>query len=193
MPDEILEAVPFVQITDAKDLFDKGNSDTATYGGQKSLGFTIGWIRFTLARASAALKWASASNMFVGCGTKDMDESYLHRILASGRWCYTVNQAYVKQGKPGRKQIALNSSPATLDGEPLNEALPVFAFLQQLAESPGWRQKGDAVTHVAHHARSFRSPSGRYEVDKYSSERHMPDLTLTSESPNGGTLKIMSR
>ena len=167
MQDEILEAVPFVQITDAKDLFDKGNSDTATYGAQKSLGFTIGWIRATLARACTSLKWTSTSNMFVDCGTKDMDESYLHRILASGRWCYTFNQAYVKQGKPSRKQLALSSSSAALDGEPLNEALPVFAFLQQLAESPGWHHKGDIVTHVAHHARSYRSPIGRYEIEKY--------------------------
>ena len=96
-----------------------------------------------------------------------MDESYLHRILASGRWCYTFNQAYVKQGKPSRKQLALSSSSAALDGEPLNEALPVFAFLQQLAESPGWHHKGDIVTHVAHHARSYRSPIGRYEIEKY--------------------------
>ncbi|CAK9054047.1 Teneurin-3, partial [Durusdinium trenchii] len=98
---------------------------------------------------------------------EDMDESYLHRILASGRWCYTFNQAYVKQGKPSRKQLALSSSSAALDGEPLNEALPVFAFLQQLAESPGWHHKGDIVTHVAHHARSYRSPIGRYEIEKY--------------------------
>ncbi|CAK8990108.1 unnamed protein product [Durusdinium trenchii] len=166
MQDEILEAVPFVQITDAKDLFDKGNSDTATYGAQKSLGFTIGWIRATLARA-CTLKWTSTSNMFVDCGTKDMDESYLHRILASGRWCYTFNKAYVKQGKPSRKQLALSSSSAALDGEPLNEALPVFAFLQQLAESPGWHHKGEVVTHVAHHAGSYRSPIGRYEIEKY--------------------------
>ncbi|CAK9032022.1 Integrase catalytic domain-containing protein [Durusdinium trenchii] len=118
-------------------------------------------------QAIEVLPMADTSNMFVDCGTKDMDESYLHRILASGRWCYTFNQAYVKQGKPSRKQLALSSSSAALDGEPLNEALPVFVFLQQLAESPGWHHKGDIVTHVAHHARSYRSPIGRYEIEKY--------------------------
>ncbi|CAK9068068.1 Cys-loop ligand-gated ion channel (ELIC) [Durusdinium trenchii] len=107
-----------------------------------------GWERSPMDYACWLL-WSEDKSTLDGViVSHDMDESYLHRILASGRWCYTVNQAYVKQGKPGRKQIALNSSPATLDGEPLNEALPVFAFLQQLAESPGWRQKGDAVTHA---------------------------------------------
>ena len=167
MPDEVLDSIPHVQITDAKDLYDKGNSDTATYGAQKSLGFTIGWVRATLARAATSLKWTSTDNMFVDCGTKDMDESYLHRILAAGRWCYTYNQEYVKQGKSGKKQLPLSATANALDGEPLDVSLPIAAFLQQLSESPGWHHKDGVVTHVAHNARSFRNPSGRYLINQF--------------------------
>lgn len=167
MPDEVLDSIPLVQITDAKDLYDKGNSDTATYGAQKSLGFTIGWVRATLARAATSLKWTSTDNMFVDCGTKDMDESYLHRILAAGRWCYTYNQEYVKQGKSGKKQLPLSATANALDGEPLDVSLPIAAFLQQLSESPGWHHKDGVVTHVAHNARSFRNPSGRYLINQF--------------------------
>ena len=39
-------------VTDAKDTFDKTNSDTPSYGSQKSLAFTIAWLRGMVAKAN---------------------------------------------------------------------------------------------------------------------------------------------
>ena len=45
-----MNAVPMTVAVDAKDVHDKGNSDTASYGSQKSLAFTVAWIRSVLRR-----------------------------------------------------------------------------------------------------------------------------------------------
>ena len=36
-------AIPLNLVTDGKDVYDKGMTDTAAYGSQKSLAFTIAW------------------------------------------------------------------------------------------------------------------------------------------------------
>ena len=89
-------------MTDAKDVYDKGTSDTPTYGAQKSLAFTVAWLRDVLSQPNTMLRWTATENMFVDCGTKDMDNDHMHRILRSGRWSVVFNQDFVKQ-KTGKR------------------------------------------------------------------------------------------
>ena len=42
--DVAINAVKMTVVVDAKDVHEKGNSDTATYGSQKSLAFTVAWM-----------------------------------------------------------------------------------------------------------------------------------------------------
>ena len=60
-----IDSVPLTVVTDAKDVYDKGGSDTPSYGAQKSLAFTVAWIRSMLGRT----------------GTDQMDEhrEHVHR------------------------------------------------------------------------------------------------------------------
>ena len=57
-------------VVDAKDVHDKGNSDTSSFGSQKSLAFTIAWMRSVLRRPNTALKWTATENMWVEAGTE---------------------------------------------------------------------------------------------------------------------------
>lgn len=41
-------SAPIAVITDAQDVYDKGNSDTPSYWSQKSLAFTASWLRSVL-------------------------------------------------------------------------------------------------------------------------------------------------
>ena len=68
----ILDLIGLIVVTDAKDTYDKGNSDTPSYGSQKSLAFTVAWLRGMIAKPNVALRWTATSNMFVDAGTKDM-------------------------------------------------------------------------------------------------------------------------
>ena len=85
--DLLAESIELQIIVDAKDVFDKGNSDTASsYRSQKSLAFSIAWLRSMLRKEKTSIQWTSTENMFVDAGTKEMDEQHLHRIawLARG-------------------------------------------------------------------------------------------------------------
>ena len=55
--DRSLNSVPLTVVVDAKDVHDKANSDTSSFGSQKSLAFTIAWLRAVLRR------WTSTQNM----------------------------------------------------------------------------------------------------------------------------------
>ena len=162
--DRIMDAIPLIAVVDAKDVFDKGSSDTPTYGAQKSLAFTVAWIRNTLSRPNTSLKWTSTENMWVDAGTKDMDLSHIHKILASGRWSYVYDPAFVKQTAKGGKTKKPSLADGALPGEPLRPESPIFPYLHHLASSPGWHRRDGIVIHVARNARSFRTPSARYSI-----------------------------
>ena len=57
--DLAISAVGMTLTVDAKDVHDKGNSDTASYGSQKSLAFTVAWMRQVLGKPNTALKWTA--------------------------------------------------------------------------------------------------------------------------------------
>ena len=128
--DGVMDAVPLMQVTDAKDVFDKGSSDTPTYGSQKNLAFTIAWMRSVLARPNTCLRWTSTENMFVDAGTKEMDVDHMHRIIQSGTWSVEFNQTYVKQtSKKTKASAAPESGNSELVGENLDSSHPIFPFL----------------------------------------------------------------
>ena len=102
--DKALDSVGLAVVTDAKDVYDKGSSDTPTYGSQKALAFTVAWIRDALRRPRTSLRWTSTENMFVDAGTKDMDQQHMQRILMSGRWSVKYRPSFVKQdGQEGQE------------------------------------------------------------------------------------------
>ena len=95
--EQSMDWIPLQMVTDAKDNYDKCNSDTPTYGSQKSLAFTIAWIRSMLRRDSTMMKWTATDNMFVDGGTKLMKLDHMARILQSNEWCVTFSPGFVKQ------------------------------------------------------------------------------------------------
>jgi hypothetical protein len=48
--DHVLDSSSMRVVTDAKDVYDRCSSDTSSYGSQKSLAFTIAWLRAMLQR-----------------------------------------------------------------------------------------------------------------------------------------------
>ena len=87
--DRSLNSVPLTVVVDAKDVRDKGNSDTSSFGSQKSLAFTVAWMRSVLKRPNTSLRWTSTSNMFCDAGTKYMDVTHLRETLRRGTWSIT--------------------------------------------------------------------------------------------------------
>ena len=162
---KVMEVIPMTAITDAKDTFDRGNSDTNTYGAQKSLAFSVAWIRATLGGANTSLKWTATANMWVDAGTKDMPLDHLHRILDCGRWSYVYNANYVKQ--PKKKKTTVVAVNGMLPGVPLAGKTPIFPFLLNVSRSPGWHQRSGLVVHVASNAKSFRVPDARFSVWRF--------------------------
>ena len=75
------ETIPLAVVTDSKDCYDNGCSDTPSHGSQKSLCFSVAWLRSQLAKENTMLKWTNTENMFVDCGTKEMSSEHVHRIL----------------------------------------------------------------------------------------------------------------
>ena len=164
--DRIMDAIPLAAVVD-KDVYDKGSSDTPTYGAQKSLAFTVAWIRNMLSRPNTAFKWTSIENMFVDAGAKDMDLEHLHKILAKGRWSYVYDPSFVKQTSKGNKTKKASLADGALPGEPLTSESPIFPYLHHLSSSPGWHRRDGIVIHVAKNAKSFRTPSARYSVKDF--------------------------
>lgn len=162
--DAAIDTVPLTVVTDAKDVFDKSTSDTPSYGSQKSLSFTITWLRHVLRRGNTSLRWTSTENMWVDAGTKEMDSAHIVKILSSCRWCTKYSPTFVKQTVKARK--AVKRSLAVV-GELVDPKEAVFGHLLKLGECLGWHQLDGVAVHVAQQARSFRLPTPRFEPDRF--------------------------
>ncbi|OLP73762.1 hypothetical protein AK812_SmicGene46895, partial [Symbiodinium microadriaticum] len=163
--ESILDLVPLVAVTDAKDVFDKGTSDTPSYGSQKSLALTIAWLRGLLARCNVGLKWTATENLFVDCGTKDMDSSHMRETLSKGEWSFRYNPAFVKQTV--RARVPKKAGPEVLTGSEVKADDPVLGFLQGLSTQKGWHRKDGMAIQVSHGAKSFRRPEPRFNPQDY--------------------------
>ena len=175
--DYSIDKVPLTVVVDAKDVHDKGSSDTSSYGTQKSLAFTVAWLRASLRRANTSLRWTATENMFADGGTKEMDLTHLRGILHKAEWSVTYSPKFVKQvQKAARKPAALNSSSATttaLPGEALPGDDPLLSHLLKLSEYRGWHALADMGINVlyrtpeprfASEALPFRTTFGCFEV-----------------------------
>ena len=161
--DASTDSIPMMVVTDAKDTYDKSTSDTPSYGSQKSLAFTVAWIRSMLLRPNTAMRWTATENMFVDAGTKEMSPDHMHKILRSCQWSVTYNPTFVKQGK-----LKSSAKTASLVGKPVDPADPVIPHLQSLADQNGWHFRDGIAVHVARNARSFRSPKPRFDEKEFS-------------------------
>ena len=154
-------------VVDAKDVFDKGNSDTSTYGSQKSLAFTVSWMRSQLRKPRTTLKWTSTENMWVDGGTKLMDLTHLRRIMLSGEWSVSYCPKFVKQVYKTAKTKPTTRSLTELPGEPMSPQDPLLNHLMKLGEQRGWHFQNNIGVHVAFNAKSFRTPEPRFSAEMF--------------------------
>ena len=160
--------IPLAMITDAKDVFDKSTSDTPTYGSQKSLSFTVGWLREALRKERTSVQWTATENMIIDCGTKEMATDHLRAVLSRGTWCFTYNPSFVKQSSK-KKHSGQLSQVSNLPGRLLGMNDPVVSHLIKLSEQPGWHLKdqGSTAIHVCRNARSYRVASPRFNPAEF--------------------------
>ena len=160
------DSVPLLVVTDAKDAFDKSCSETPSYGSQKSLAFTISWIRSMLARCNTSMRWTATENMIVDCGTKELDPQHLHKILRDCKWCVQFSSQYVKQTSKSKKPMANSQQTGRLVrsdmGVPFESSSPLFGHVMKLSQSSGWHALNeDLAVNVCRQARSYRTPEPR--------------------------------
>ena len=167
--DRSLNAVPLTVVVDAKDVYDKAGSDTGSFGSQKSLAFTIAWLRAILRRPNTSLRWTSTANMFADAGTKAMDVEHLQDTLRRGTWSITYSPSFVKQVAKGKRTPAPApvAASADLPGEPLDGRDPMLGFLMKFAEMKGWHNHQNMGINVAHSAKSYRTPEPRFSSATY--------------------------
>ena len=164
--DKVLEVIPLTVVTDAKDVYDRGTSDTSSFGSQKSLAFSVAWLRAQLRRANTCLRWTSTANMFVDAGTKNMDVSHLHGILEKCQWSAKYSPAFIKQGKTLAVKKVLKD-PLLKLGEPVGPTDPMLGHLMSLTDTTGWHNKAGLAIQVSRNAKSFRTPGPRFDPSKY--------------------------
>ena len=160
------DSVPLLVVTDAKDAFDKSCSETPSYGSQKSLAFTISWIRSMLARCNTSMRWTATENMIVDSGTKELDPQHLHKILRDCKWCVQFSSQYVKQTSKSKKPMANSQQTGRVVrsdmGVPFESSSPLFGHVMKLSQSSGWHVLNeDLAVNVCRQARSYRTPEPR--------------------------------
>ena len=161
-----MNAVKMTGVVDAKDVYDKTNSDTASFGSQKSLAFTIAWLRSLLRRPNTALKWTATSNMFADAGTKLMSLDHMRKILHDGTWSISYCPEFQKQvhkakaAKPSKSTTAC----AELPGVRLCGDDPMLPHLLSLGEKRGWHHQSGMGIQVAYNGKSMRTPEPRFST-----------------------------
>ena len=166
-----MDSIPMVVVVDAKDVHDKSNSDTPSYGAQKSLAFTVSWMRSELRRPNTSLRWTSTENMWCDGGTKLMDLSHMRRILDEGRWSISYCPSFVKQVYKAAKSKPAASLAEESLGKQVGEAMAhddaLVRHLMKLGENRGWHHQNGMGINVAFNARSFRTPEPRFSASLY--------------------------
>ena len=161
MAEKSMASIPLTVVVDAKDVHDKGNSDTSSYGTQKSLAFTVAWLRTVLRRPGTALKWTATENMWADGGTKDMDLTHMRQTMKKGEWCVRYSPDFVKQVSKGSKRRATSAPPSTASSIPGDDVLnddPILGYVLKFSTQRGWHSEGSLGVNVAQNARSLRTP-----------------------------------
>ena len=162
----VLGMIDLQVVVDAKDVHDKGNSDTSTFGAQKSMAFTVSWMRSQLRKPRTSLKWTSTENMWVDGMTKTMDLAHLRSIMLSGDWSVSYCPKFVKQVYKSAKKKPL-VSVKELPGEPMVPEDPLLNHLAKLSEQRGWHFQDNIGVHVAFNAKSYRTPEPRFSAEQF--------------------------
>ena len=100
---ELLQRVPVVAVTDAKDTHDKALSDTSTHGAQKSLAFSVGFLKQYFRQPATALRWVETENQLSDALTKDMEATWLCKTLDTGRWSISFCRETIRPKKQPKK------------------------------------------------------------------------------------------
>ena len=125
-----LDRIPLVSVVDAKDTHDKVGSETTT-GSQKSLAYTIAWLRQVFRRPQASIRWTATENMFVDAGTKDMDTSQFRSVLTGGYWSIEYDPSFVKaKFRKAVKGVAPTLTVAELPGQKVTSDNAMYKLLQ---------------------------------------------------------------
>ena len=165
--DVLLNTVLLCVVVDAKDVYDKSNSDSNSFGSQKSLAFTIAWLRSVLRRPNTSLRWTSTENMWADGGTKEMDLTHMREIMSAGRWSVTYSPSFVKQVSKGKRK----KPEPMLEQAPMGQLLPpndpLLGHLLKLGEQRGWHNLENMGVNVAYDARSKRSPEPRFSPSAF--------------------------
>eukprot|EP00435_Cladocopium_sp_Y103_P044136 s2398_g12.t1 len=169
--DVAMDSVDMQVVVDAKDVHDKTNSDTTSFGAQKSLAFVVAWLRSELRRPRTQLKWTSTENMWVDGGTKIMNLSHMRRIISLGQWCVSYCPSFVKQVYKAVKVKPVIQAEKNYDAEPFGEALSgedaMVGHLMKLSEQRGWHHRPGVGINVAVNAKSYRTPEPRFSVTQF--------------------------
>ena len=168
--DRAVSSVKMTVAVDAKDVHDKGNSDTASFGSQKSLAFTVAWLRAVLRKPNTALKWTATENMWVDGGTKLMDLSHMRAVMKNGTWSISYSPEFVKQVLKARSKKtpqAVEPAGADLPGEDVHGDDPMLLHLNGLCDRRGWHYVSGIGVQVACAAKSFRTPEPRFSIAEY--------------------------
>ena len=167
--DAAMDSVSMQVVVDAKDVHDKTNSDTTSFGAQKSLAFVVAWLRSELRRPNTQLKWTSTENMRADGGTKLMSLAHMRKILAAGRWSVSYSPGLVKRVYKAAKSkpaaSAVDAKKNALFGEPLEKGDAMLGHLMKLSGQRGWHLNNDVGINVAYNAKSFRTPEPRVSHD----------------------------
>lgn len=138
-------------VVDAKDVHDKGNSDTSTFGAQKSMAFTVSWMRSQLRKPPASLKWTSTENMWADGMTKAMDLTCLRKFcfLVTGRFPTAPSLSSRSTNLLGRSRKKPVVSAKELLGEPMIPDDPLLNHVLKLSEKRGFHFQDNIGVHVA--------------------------------------------
>ena len=94
-----------------------------------------------------------------------MDTTALRTTLLSGEWSVEYSPEFVKQtAKTRKKAEAVDELPGRGE-EPRDASL--MKHVRRLSESPGWHYVQGIGIHVAHNAKSFRSPAPRFALREF--------------------------
>ena len=163
---ESIDKVPCTAVVDAKDTHDKCVSDTSSFGSQKSLAFTIAWLRQQFRRPGMSLRWTATENMLVDSLTKDMSTQHFRDVLQRGVWSITYNQNFVKEKVKAKRPVPVPEG-LVLPGEPVAADSGILRHLERLRRKPGWHVEGEVRVQVARNAHSFRTPEPRYAMSEF--------------------------
>ena len=153
-----------VAVVDAKDTHDKVTKDSGGHGAQKSLAYTVGWLRQVVSRPNIRVRWTATENMIVDAMTKDMDRTHLQKTIERGTWSFTYNADFIKTKSKTKAGFAPEPLPET-PGVPVRPAEE--KELTKLIAHVGWTKGVNGPVLCSKDAKAYRTPEPRFSSKMY--------------------------